>query len=347
MSDPKFHVGPATPESSAIFQIDSTTQGALFPRMTEAERDAIASPATGLTIYNLDAGRYEAYNGSAWVGVGGVVAASDTAYTPTTPADWVEGEPDDTAEALDTLAARAGGDPAPTITDFTDAQHDHLDATGGGTLSAAAIASGALAHERGGLEADVSAYDGFPFITGGATSQKKANLAATAAPATGDDSGDGYSIGSLWIDTTNDNVYQCVDATLGAAVWRQLNNVAAATQYSTINFLIDGGGSAITTGIKGDVVVDFACTIVGATLLADQSGDIVIDVWKDTYANFAPTDADSITASAPPTLSAATKSQDTTLTGWTTSVSAGDILRFNVDSASTVTRVTLALKVQV
>jgi hypothetical protein len=37
------------------------------------------------------------------------------------------------------------------------------------------------------------------------------------------------------------------------------------------------------------------------------------------------------------------KSQDTTLTGWTTAVAAGDILRFNVDSATTVTRVTLSL----
>jgi hypothetical protein len=80
-------------------------------------------------------------------------------------------------------------------------------------------------------------------------------------------------------------------------------------------------------------------------LLADQSGSIVVDIWKDSYANFPPTDADSITASAVPTLSTADKSQDATLTGWTTSVSAGDTLRFNVDSATTVTRVSVLLKV--
>lgn len=45
------------------------------------------------------------------------------------------------------------------------------------------------------------------------------------------------------------------------------------------------------------------------------------------------------------TISSATKSQDATLTGWTTSVAAGDVLGFNVDSASTVQRVTIALKV--
>jgi len=113
----------------------------------------------------------------------------------------------------------------------------------------------------------------------------------------------------------------------------------------TVNFVIDGGGSAITTGVKGDLVIDYACTINSATLLADQSGSIVIDIWKDSYANFPPTVADTITAAAKPTLSGAQKSQDTTLTGWTTSIAAGETLRFNVDSVATVQRVTLSLKV--
>lgn len=108
-------------------------------------------------------------------------------------------------------------------------------------------------------------------------------------------------------------------------------------------FLIDGGGSAITTGIKGDLYFGFACRLVAVTLLADQSGSIVIDIWKDTYAAYPPTVADSIVASAPPTITTAVKSQDTTLTGWTLAISAGDVLRFNVDSCATIQRVTLAL----
>jgi hypothetical protein len=113
----------------------------------------------------------------------------------------------------------------------------------------------------------------------------------------------------------------------------------------TLTFVIGDGVSAITTGITGDIEIPFACTINQVTLLADQSGSIVIDIWKDTYANYPPTGADSITASAKPTISAATKSQDATLTGWTTSITAGDILRFNVDSAATITRVTVSLRV--
>jgi len=116
-------------------------------------------------------------------------------------------------------------------------------------------------------------------------------------------------------------------------------------QVETINFIIDGGGSAITTGIKGDVMVEFACTINQVTLLADQSGSIVVDIWKQAYADFPPEDANSITASAVPTITTATKSQDSTLTGWTTSIAAGDTLRYNVDSITTCERVTVVLKV--
>jgi hypothetical protein len=92
-----------------------------------------------------------------------------------------------------------------------------------------------------------------------------------------------------------------------------------------------------------DVVVPFDCTITGVTLLADQSGSIVVDIWEDSYANFPPIDADSITASAPPPITAATKSVDTTLVGWTTTLTAGTVLRFNVDSVTDITQATLAL----
>ncbi|KKM69829.1 hypothetical protein LCGC14_1446870, partial [marine sediment metagenome] len=116
-------------------------------------------------------------------------------------------------------------------------------------------------------------------------------------------------------------------------------------QASALTFIIDGGGAAITTGIKGDIKIPFGCTITKATLLADQSGSIVVDIWKDTYANFAPTNADSITASAPPTITTAVKSEDGTLTGWTTAIVQNDILRYNVDSVTDIERVTLILDI--
>lgn len=115
----------------------------------------------------------------------------------------------------------------------------------------------------------------------------------------------------------------------------------------TIGASFDGQGSALVVGSKCYVRVPVACTITEATALADQSGSVVVDVWKDTYANYPPTDADSITASAPITISSAIKSTDTTLTGWTKTVTAGDVLAFNIDSCSTITRLQVQLKATV
>lgn len=43
---------------------------------------------------------------------------------------------------------------------------------------------------------------------------------ATTAPTSGDDSADGYSVGSGWFDINNDRIYECIDAAEGAAVWK-------------------------------------------------------------------------------------------------------------------------------
>lgn len=50
----------------------------------------------------------------------------------------------------------------------------------------------------------------------------KVNVAATAAPTANNDDTDGYSVGSVWIDTANDEIYVCADASVGAAVWRRI-----------------------------------------------------------------------------------------------------------------------------
>jgi hypothetical protein len=115
-----------------------------------------------------------------------------------------------------------------------------------------------------------------------------------------------------------------------------------------LNFVLGVAGVALTTGIKGYIQVNQALTIVGNTLLANLSGSVVVNVYKCTYANFDvtthPVVGDKITASAPPTIAAAVKSTDATLTGWTTAIAAGDVLAFNVDSATTIERVTICLK---
>jgi len=55
------------PDASAQLQVDSTTQGFLPPRMTDAERDAIATPAAGLMIYDTANNQMNYWNGSTWI----------------------------------------------------------------------------------------------------------------------------------------------------------------------------------------------------------------------------------------------------------------------------------------
>lgn len=120
---------------------------------------------------------------------------------------------------------------------------------------------------------------------------------------------------------------------------------AAPSRTGVIGVVIDGGGSAITTGVKHDLYVPFACTITASTLIADQTGSIVLDVLKSSAYSTVPTV--SIVASAPPTISSAAAAQDATLTGWTVSIAAGSRLRLSVTSVSTVTRLTYSLTVTV
>jgi len=120
----------------------------------------------------------------------------------------------------------------------------------------------------------------------------------------------------------------------------------------SINVILDGGGSALTDGEKLYIRVPYNCTIKSVTLLADQSGSVTVDIWKCTYSDFDagsthPVNGDSITASATPAISSGVKYEDPTLTGWTTSISAGDILAFVVEgNATSIQRVTAALKVE-
>lgn len=128
--------------------------------------------------------------------------------------------------------------------------------------------------------------------------------------------------------------------------WIGSDRIPGAAAPAVLNAIIDGMGAAIDTGIKGDVLLEQPYTITGWTLLADTDGDVVVDVWVDELGNYPPDSGDSITAAAPPTLIGQDSAHDTTLDGWSTELDAGDTLRFNVDSASAISRLTLALTLQ-
>lgn len=119
-------------------------------------------------------------------------------------------------------------------------------------------------------------------------------------------------------------------------------NLSASTVVG-IQFVMDGAGSVITSGTKGYVEVPFSGTVTGWTVVSDVTGSIVIDVKRCSYANF-PTTA-SIAGSEKPTITTARKGQDLTLTTWTANVALGDIIEFYVDSATNITKATLAIRI--
>lgn len=119
---------------------------------------------------------------------------------------------------------------------------------------------------------------------------------------------------------------------------------------STVNFMIDGGGAPLTTGLKGLIITDFAFDIQQVTLLGDVSGTATVDVRRTTYAAYNgtthPGAGDSIVASAVPTLTTAIKYQDGALAGWSKSIAVGDVLAFNLSSVDGVLgRILVSLKV--
>jgi len=116
-------------------------------------------------------------------------------------------------------------------------------------------------------------------------------------------------------------------------------------QVSSVGAILDGGGVAIPANTIIYVRVPFSCTINEFTILANASGSITVKVYKDTYDNYPPTSADDI-SNGGLAVTSATKATDTTLTSWTTSITAGDVLAFtNTTLATTITRVTCQLKV--
>ncbi|HVU22520.1 MAG TPA: hypothetical protein VHE13_00240 [Opitutus sp.] len=60
----------SNPDASAMLDVKATDKGVLIPRLTTAQRDAVAAPAAGLLIYVSDTKLFNYYDGSAWQVVG-------------------------------------------------------------------------------------------------------------------------------------------------------------------------------------------------------------------------------------------------------------------------------------
>lgn len=116
-------------------------------------------------------------------------------------------------------------------------------------------------------------------------------------------------------------------------------------ETSSIGARIDAGEAVITTGYKSSIIVPYDCVIDSVYVFSELQGSIEFDIIKDSYISFDPENSGSIVAASRPTLNNATRSLDTTLSGWTTTINAGDILGISVVSVSGIKKVVLSLEV--
>lgn len=189
--------------------------------------------------------------------------------------------------------------PATGGTDYANASHTH----------AKADVTDLNAYEVGGT--DVAVTDGGTGASNASGARTnlgldplatyKSKTDATTAPGSTNDNTEGYSVGSIWIDVTNDKSYIAVDVSTGAAVWNDLtasagggisnvvedttpqlggdldmngNNITAAgptTISPTEMSYLDGVTSAIQTQIDGKQPLDSdLTTIAGLTATTDN-----------------------------------------------------------------------------
>ena len=119
---------------------------------------------------------------------------------------------------------------------------------------------------------------------------------------------------------------------------------AAADLTRTVNYVIDSGSLPMQPGDKGKLTIDVTGLIENIRVLSDQTGDIVLEIEKCTFADYP--NFTSITGGARVQLTNSDKYFDDVLNNWTTTIGAGDILRFTVVSVNNIRRLLISLKLK-
>lgn len=167
-------------------------------------------------------------------------------------------------------------------------------------------------------------------------------LTASGGPTIRVPSGNSSGSGGTSITLSVSNQFQSAAVLFdGTNFW--LLTTQGFGQLFDVEFVIDGGGAAILTGVKGSLHIPVAATIANWRIMGDQSGSITIDILR---ANDAVPSVSMIGAGTKPNLTAQ-QFAEAAPSAWTsTSIVYNDWLTFNVTAAATVTRVTLCLTCQ-
>ena len=113
----------------------------------------------------------------------------------------------------------------------------------------------------------------------------------SAAPTVNDDTGDGYFVGDMWLDETNDAIYQVIDVTAGAAVWKNLSALdTSGSSYLTSDFNITGAttvfqdtGLSVSLPAKGTYLIQ-ADVRTRLQVASGTGGGIYVKLYNSTDA---------------------------------------------------------------
>jgi hypothetical protein len=105
------------------------------------------------------------------------------------------------------------------------------------------------------------------------------DFSAVTAPVVTDDSDSGFSIGSVMVDIVTDKSYVCLDATVGAAVWKETTNNTNSTNFPQEQNL----GTFRPAGTSGTDSQSLLSSI------SSTDGDVVFSMYGDSEGNYSVT----------------------------------------------------------
>jgi len=300
-----------------------------IPPLREDDLDAVNSPTDGyVPSYDEASGKFE------WVsnagGVSTLADLTDVVFDSGTPADNQVLTYDAGTGKWKSEDASGG---ASQLSELTDVN------TSTPTNRYVLVADGVDWESRALVEADISDLGTY-----------LKNLLEDTTPQLGGDldlNGKNIDFPTVAnISDVKDEDDMATDSATMLATQQSIKAYVDTKTKTTFGISIDGSGGVIETGVKGFIRIPYGATLTGWTLIADVSGSIKIDVWKDVWANYPATDADSITNGHEPEISSATKAEDTDISDWSSvTVTAGDVIFFNVDSCTTITKITLIIEI--
>jgi uncharacterized protein (TIGR02145 family) len=247
-------VGTSVPNSSAITEMNSTTQGFLPPRMTSTERDAIQNPANGLIIFNSTSGCPNYYSNNQWF---------EWCGTGVSPSAAISALNCGSTSITGTLTSGTAASGVSASVPYTGGNSSSYTAqtisSTGVTGLTATLTSGILANGAGSLSLAISgtpATSGtasFALTIGGQSCTLVIPVASVAASLTTLNCASGATTGTL------------------------TSNTAASGVSTTIPYTGGNGGTYSTQAVSSNGVLGLTANLVGGTL-AVGAGNLVYTI---------------------------------------------------------------------